>query len=172
MANLFGDRKVGGGYKPPTAAQPPQGPPPQQGAATDMRYRGPPSPYETQMPPQQGPPGYNMPPSMRPPQGPPRMMPGQPPPQAVQMPGQRYNPGQYQPPPQWGGRVPQGGQPAPQLNWQQQQMSMMPQAMRQNYNNAAVTQQPQTMQPQAPPTQRGRPVGSRVNLQRNQFPGY
>lgn len=76
--------------------------------------------------------------------------------------GRRYNPGQYQPPAQWGGR-------APQLNRQQQQMRMMPQGMRQAYNNRPMTQQSPGIQPMAPPTQRGKPAASRVNLQGNQL---
>ena len=83
------------------------------------------------------------------------------------------------PPPQMGagfpGGPPIGGRPPPQtgrpLNQQQQQMRMMPAAMRQAYNKQPVTPQTQTMRPQGMPTMRGQPAGSRVNLQRNQMVG-
>lgn len=57
----------------------------------------------------------------------------------------------------------------PQMNEQQQQMANMPAAMRQMYNNRPVTKQAQPMQAPSPPTQRGRAVASRVNLQGNQL---
>jgi len=113
------------------------------------------------------------------PGGPPIGAPGQfrPPPQWGQRPPMRGNPlapgGGYGPserrpgaPPQWGG----GYRPPPrQLNDQQMMMKNMPPGMRQAYNNRPMTAQPQGMRPMAPPTQRGRPAASRVNLQGNQL---
>jgi len=87
--------------------------------------------------------------------------------------GGPVRPAPYVPPGQWGGRAPQvanGWRPQQgQLNWQQQQMRTMPPAMRQMYNRRPVTAQPQAMQQQGLPTQRGLPVASRVNLQGNQL---
>jgi len=58
----------------------------------------------------------------------------------------------------------------PNINWQQQQMKNMPPAMRQAYNGQPMTATgpASTPDPMAP---QGRAVGSRVNLQRNQFAG-
>lgn len=55
------------------------------------------------------------------------------------------------------------------LNWQQQQMRMMPQQMRQAYNRQPMTAPIPNMGAPASPTMRGQPVASRVNLQTNQF---
>ena len=60
-------------------------------------------------------------------------------------------------------------QPGKRQNWQQQQMSTMPQGMRQMYNGRPMTPQQPDMNYNPLPTMRGQPVGSRVNLQRNQL---
>jgi hypothetical protein len=74
--------------------------------------------------------------------------------------------------PQWsrsGQMAMQRGAPH-MLNAQQQQMKMMPQGMRQMYNGRPMTpQRPPDMGYRPSMTMRGQPVGSRVNLQRNQF---
>ncbi len=64
--------------------------------------------------------------------------------------------------------------PRPNLNWQQQMMKTMPPGMRQMYNGRPMTNSGPLMPAQPSMTRRGQPVGSRVNLQRNQFPraGY
>lgn len=69
------------------------------------------------------------------------------------------------------------GRPAPapapgqhnQLNWQQRRMQSMPPGMRQAYNGRPMTNTAPSMDYRPSPTRRGQPVGSRVNLQRNQF---
>ena len=62
---------------------------------------------------------------------------------------------------------PQGKQG--RLNWQQMKMRSMPPGMRQMYNGRPMTAPPNMNYSPAPPTRRGQPVGSRVNLMRNQF---
>jgi len=77
------------------------------------------------------------------------------------------------PPLNWQQRQAQpSGPPAQPLNWQQQQVQQMPVQSRRMYNGLPPGEPAKTLMPaQAPITQRGQPVGSRVNLQQRQFAG-
>ena len=153
-----------GGPNGQVAMQPPQqvtGPRPQPGPAPWNPSMGTPPPRWNPM---RALPGQQMPDNVY---GRPAPVRGQRPPTQL-APGGGYGPSERRPgaPAQWGG----GYRPPPrELNWQQMQMQNMPPGMRQAYNNRPMTAQPQGMQPMAPPTQRGRPAASRVNLQGNQL---
>ena len=152
-------------YRGP-AAQPGQARPAPRGRAWNPSQGTPPPMWNPMAPAMQGQPSTNYQPGKtgRPPTLPPSWqgagmpLPARPNPNNPSV-GNPNRPGRMQP---------QG--PGQRLNWQQRQMQSMPPGMRQMYNGRPMTKTAPDMNYNPSMTMRGQPVGSRVNLQRNQFP--